>query len=188
MNHNRHSRAFTLIELMVTIAIAAILLAVAVPSFTNFSQRRAVSLKTVQVRNALELARGQAISQHQAWIVCPVDALNDCVKTDGLRLLVFRDDNDDKGFTAGEPLLQDIDINSIELTLSSLGNYVLFASNGEARYSGNIEICSSNQSFDYGRRVIFVLSGRVRLTSDSDGDGYDDTGGTKIQCHVPPTP
>jgi type IV fimbrial biogenesis protein FimT len=186
MNHYRHTRAFTLIELMVTIAIAAILLVVAVPSFTSFSQRRAVSLKTVQVRNALELARGQAISQHQTWIVCTVNASNNCVKNDGLRLLVFRDDNDDKGFTAGEPLQQDIDINSIELTLSaSFGrDYLRFASNGEALESGNFEVCSSNLSFDYGRQVIVFRSGRVRLSTDSNGDGYDDTGGTKIQCHT----
>jgi len=69
MNRVYYSRAFTLVELMVTIAIAAILLVVAVPSFTSFSQKRSVSLKTVQIRNALELARGLAISQKQTWTV-----------------------------------------------------------------------------------------------------------------------
>ena len=163
MNRVYYSRAFTLVELMVTIAIAAILLVVAVPSFTSFSQKRSVSLKTVQIRNALELARGLAISQKQTWTVCTVDASNSCVASDGLRLLVFRDDNDDKDFHTGEPLQQDIDINQVELKLSaSFGNdYIRFARNGEALESGNIEACSVNQTVDYGRQVIFLVSGRV---------------------------
>jgi prepilin-type N-terminal cleavage/methylation domain-containing protein len=54
MNRFALQRGFTIVELMVTLAIAAILLAVAVPSFTLFAQKRAISQKTVQVRNALE--------------------------------------------------------------------------------------------------------------------------------------
>ena len=49
--------------------------------------------------------------------------------------------------------------------------------------SGNIEVCSTNQAVDYGRQAIVFRSGRIRLSSDSDGDGYDDAGGTKIECH-----
>ena len=66
MNRYANTRAFTLLELIITLAIAAILLAIATPSFTNFTQKRAVSQKTVQVRSALELARGLAVSQHQS--------------------------------------------------------------------------------------------------------------------------
>jgi len=184
MNRFALQRGFTIVELMVTLAIAAILLAVAVPSFTLFAQKRAISQKTVQVRNALELARGLALSQRQVWTVCTVDASNSCVSSAGLRLLVFRDDNDDKDFNTGEMLHQDIDIDSIELEISASGRpYIRFARSGEALESGNIEVCSTNQAVDYGRQAIVFRSGRIRLSNDSDGDGYDDTGGTKIECH-----
>lgn len=184
MNRFALQRGFTIVELMVTLAIAAILLAVAAPSFTLFAQKRAISQKTVQVRNALELARGLALSQRQVWTVCTVDASNSCVSSAGLRLLVFRDDNDDKDFNTGEMLHQDIDIDSIELEISASGRpYIRFARSGEALESGNIEVCSTNQAVDYGRQAIVFRSGRIRLSNDSDGDGYDDTGGTKIECH-----
>jgi prepilin-type N-terminal cleavage/methylation domain-containing protein len=186
MNRFAFARGFTIVELIVTVAIAAILLAVAVPSFTSFAQKRAISHKTVEVRNALELARGLALSQRQVWTVCTVDASNSCVSSEGLRLLVFRDDNDNKDFDTGEILQQDVDINSIALQMSaSFGrSYMRFARNGEALESGNIEVCSTNQAVDYGRQAIVFRSGRIRLSSDSDGDGYDDTGGTKIECHL----
>ena len=183
MNRFALQRGFTIVELMVTLAIAAILLAVAVPSFTLFAQKRAISQKTVQVRNALELARGLALSQRQVWTVCTVDASNSCVSSAGLRLLVFRDDNDDKDFNTGEMLHQDIDIDSIELEISVSGRpYIRFARSGDALESGNIEVCSTNQAVDYGRQAIVFRSGRIRLSNDSDGDGYDDAGGTKIDC------
>lgn len=185
MNRFALLRGFTIVELMVTLAIAAILLAVAVPSFTLFAQKRGISQKTVQVRNALELARGLALSQRQRWTVCTVNAANSCVSSAGQRLVVFRDDNDDNDFSAGEMLQQEIDINSIELEMSaSFGRpYIRFARNGEALESGNLEVCSTNQAVDYGRQAIVFRSGRIRLSNDSDGDGYDDAGGTKIECH-----
>ena len=183
MNRFALPRGFTIVELMVTLAIAAILLAVAVPSFTLFAQKRAISQKTVQVRNALELARGLALSQRQVWTVCTVDASDSCVSSAGLRLLVFRDDNDDKDFNTGEMLHQDIDIDSIELEISASGRpYIRFARSGEALELGNLEVCSTNQAVDYGRQAIVFRSGRIRLSNDSDGDGYDDAGGTKIDC------
>lgn len=183
MNRFAFSRGFTIVELMVTVAIAAILLAVAVPSFTSFAQKRAISQKTVQVRNALELARGLAQSQRQILTVCTVNSSNSCVSTGGLRLLVFLDLDLSYGFNAGDSLHQDIDINSIALKMSASGRpYIRFARSGEAMESGNLEVCSTNQAIDYGRRAIVFRSGRIRLSSDSDGDGYDDTGGTKIDC------
>ena len=187
MNRYANTRAFTLLELIITLAIAAILLVIATPSFTNFTQKRAVSQKTVQVRSALELGRGLAVSQYQRWIVCTVNALDACVKEDGVRLLVFRDDNLDNSFSTGESLQRDIDINAVEIELSaSFGvNYIRFSGSGEAMELGNYEVCSSNQNFDYGRRAIIFRSGRIRLSSDTDADGYDDDGGVKIECHTP---
>lgn len=183
MNRFAFSRGFTIVELMVTVAIAAILLAVAVPSFTSFAQKRAISQKTVQVRNALELARGLALSQRQILTVCTVNSSNSCVSTGGLRLLVFFDLDLSYGFNTGDSLHQDIDINSIALKMSASGRpYIRFARSGEAMESGNLEVCSTNQAIDYGRRAIVFRSGRIRLSSDSDGDGYDDAGGTKIDC------
>jgi type IV fimbrial biogenesis protein FimT len=49
---------FTIIELMLTIAIAAVLLAVAVPSYTNMVLNNCLTAKTNSFVSAMQLARG----------------------------------------------------------------------------------------------------------------------------------
>src|SRR4051812_49326639 len=56
-------RGFTLIELMVTIAVAAILLAIVVPSFRTFTQSQRIKSGSFELYSALALARSEAVKQ-----------------------------------------------------------------------------------------------------------------------------
>ncbi|MGB2218022.1 MAG: hypothetical protein ACPHZ8_06680, partial [Porticoccaceae bacterium] len=60
-------------------------------------------------------------------------------------------------------------------------SYVRFKASGEAMDSGNFLVCGKGGG-DYGRKTIVFRSGRVRLSKDTDGDGYDDLRGVKITC------
>lgn len=57
------SRAFTLVELIITIAIAAILTAIALPSFREFMVRMTVSANTNELVGALNVARSEAVKR-----------------------------------------------------------------------------------------------------------------------------
>lgn len=57
------SRGFTLIELMITIAILAIVLGVAVPSFQDFVRRNRVTATANNLVSALALARSEAVKR-----------------------------------------------------------------------------------------------------------------------------
>jgi len=59
----RGARGFTLIELMVTIAIAAILLAVVVPSFSDLLARRRLEGMANELSADLQYARTEAVSR-----------------------------------------------------------------------------------------------------------------------------
>lgn len=72
MKRNRTSavRGFTLVELMITIAIAAILLVVAIPDFTTTIRRNRASTQTNALVAAIGLARSEAIKRGIPVSVC----------------------------------------------------------------------------------------------------------------------
>lgn len=66
----RFSRGFTLIELVVTIAVAAILLGVAVPSFQEIIKNNRMAANVNEFISALNLARSEAIKRGVSVTVC----------------------------------------------------------------------------------------------------------------------
>lgn len=68
---NRRERGFTMIELMVTVAIAAILLGVAIPSFNNYIQNTRTKAVAAELSSALNLARSEAVTRSAQVDVCP---------------------------------------------------------------------------------------------------------------------
>lgn len=70
---------FTMIELLVTIGIAGILMALAAPSFTTFIQNTRLSSTTQLLISDLNQARSEAIKRNVHVLVCtPNNAQTDC--------------------------------------------------------------------------------------------------------------
>ena len=64
-------RGFTLIELMTTIAVAAVLAAVSIPMYTGYVRDRRVKTAAYDLTYALTLARGEALKRNASVIVSP---------------------------------------------------------------------------------------------------------------------
>lgn len=113
-NQNRRSRGedagFTLIELMVAIAVIAILLAIAVPSFVSFTQTNRVAAEVNSLAGDLQFARAEAIKEGQPVSLCAANAAGTaCAATAGAwqgGWIVFSDPNQNQTVDAGEPILR----------------------------------------------------------------------------------
>lgn len=66
----QRAQGFSLIELMVAVAILAILLALAVPSFQDMIQQNRVRTAAADLNDSLNLARSEAIKRGSATRLC----------------------------------------------------------------------------------------------------------------------
>ena len=67
----RRSAGFTLIELVTTMSVAAILAGIAAPSFAGFIERQRASAAMTSLMTHMALARVAAISRNQRAVLCP---------------------------------------------------------------------------------------------------------------------
>lgn len=82
----RRSSGFTLLELMFTILLAAIILGFAVPNFRSMAASSRLRTQTNDFTTAFNFARSSAISRNAPVTFCRVDAATDdtCAANEGL--------------------------------------------------------------------------------------------------------
>lgn len=74
-----HQSGLTMVELMVVIAIAAVLLGLGVPSFSALVNKTRLNSAASLLSNDLNLARSEAIKRNTRMLVCPPNAAGtDC--------------------------------------------------------------------------------------------------------------
>lgn len=74
----RRARGFTLIELMVTVVVVAVLLAIAVPNFRTMLLNRRQAGVADGLLNSLNYARNTALSTDQPVTICPLGSGSAC--------------------------------------------------------------------------------------------------------------
>ena len=89
---------FTLLELMTALAVLAVLVAIATPSFKSFSANSRTSATANSLMNALAIARSEALHQSMPVAVCASDDAATCDTTDwGKGWIVFTDNSGTAG-------------------------------------------------------------------------------------------
>lgn len=162
----QEARGFTLIELMVTIAVTAVLLGVGVPSFQRLQQSARTATTFHLLTSSLALARIAAVKQHAPVSVCPSSdgryCRNEPIWDDGW--IVFSDPARAKQPASADAVLQRFDRVGRGLALRSTAgrSLVRFHPSGMA-YGSNLSVrlCSTRQGTHLGN-VIVNNAGRPR--------------------------
>ena len=140
-------RGLTLIELMMTIAIAAILLAVAAPGFQQTLNSSRLSSAVNELASAINLARAEAVRQNRRGVLCrSVDgsACNGTSSNWG-GWIVFVDVDADGVRDAAEPVIKSGTFDpSLVVTSSAsiagVNERISFRADGTARAADNVTL------------------------------------------------
>lgn len=163
------SRGFTLIELIITITIAAILLGLAVPGMQGFVENNRMKLTVGQLADSLNFARSEATKRRFPVSVCPRSTDTSCAGGGAWNSgwLVFTDDDSNGVIDGINEVLRVVDSLPNHVTLETSGfatSYVQYSSTGELNVSGRFKICNNQSSFDSISRAIDVsATGRANV-------------------------
>jgi type IV fimbrial biogenesis protein FimT len=158
-------RGFTLLELLITLAVAGILVTVAIPDFAAMIRyNRAVTAVNSLVR-ALNFARYSAISRDRYVTLCRSengrDCSNDANWEDGWLIFVNLDRDSPAHVDPGEPVLH------VQGPLPT-GAHVLsnrtaftFRPRGTRSTNGTLLYCSTADTHD--QALIISVTGRIRV-------------------------
>ncbi|MGH8085310.1 MAG: GspH/FimT family pseudopilin [Lysobacter sp.] len=170
MSASRTNWGFTLIELMITIAIAAIGLALAYPSFSGVFRSNRVATHTNTLMASLNLARTEAIRSNRGGGVCSSDGGVTCNGANwDAGWLVFTDmDGDGEMDEDGDIVIRYVEGNP-GISMESVEDVIAFDHRGRLAAEVTLTLqsteCPLNASLV--RNLTVSRTGQVRMEKDT---------------------
>jgi len=127
----------SLIELMVALAVAALVVGLGVPSFLRLLTRHAIAAQAAELQDAVRVGRNEAMKRGGPVVLCRTDAGDAarCAGTGGnwQTWLLFADAARSGAFAAGDAIVrQHLDVSN-RLSIASGAASIRFESTGIAR-------------------------------------------------------
>ncbi|PKL95572.1 MAG: hypothetical protein CVV18_05020 [Gammaproteobacteria bacterium HGW-Gammaproteobacteria-8] len=164
-NAHHHTRGFTLIELMLAIALAALLGSLAAPSMSEFMARQRIDAAAHELVAHINLARLQAVTHAEHVVLCPSLDGQECTGMNrwDIGWIVFRD-RDNNGRSDGPDELLRVGSALERLEVDSAGRLrIRYQPDGTAGGSNlTIKLCDPQRP-EIARAVIVSNPGRPRV-------------------------
>ena len=183
-----YSKGFTLAELVVSLSILAITLAIAAPSFGNLVKSNRATALVNDLLTDLQLARSEAIKLNQTVTLCKSSDKLGCNGDWSDGWIVFSDSNRNRRIDGTDRLLVISDAIGGSLVLSwnafRSDNYIQFSSQGYIHSNnGTFKICPPDRDVRQARALIINRIGRARVSKDRNSDGiHEDARGRPLFC------
>lgn len=177
-----------MIELISTMAIAAIVISIAVPSYQTSVQNNSKTTSINALATALQLARSTAITRRVNVTMCKSNTITAATPTCrsgggsgdwSQGWIIFTDSDNSASINGGDTLLRvqgALPKGASFIGNNNVTNQVSFSPSGLAPGSnGRITHCDARGAAD-ASALIISIGGQVRRAVDTDADGIVDTG------------
>jgi type IV fimbrial biogenesis protein FimT len=181
------NRGLTLIEIMVVVALVAIMAALAAPSFRDLIVRNQINSAINDLMIAVQLARSEAIRLNRNVTLCRSADGNACAAGGDWEQgwIVFEDRNGDGNVSPAVGGPSPIPADTVLRVWTALpagysarsgggiDGHLRFNPRGQAQPTGHLIVCHANQLVN--ARALIVTAQRPRLARDTDGDRIPET-------------
>jgi len=155
-------RGFTMVEMMITVAILAILLGLAVPSFSDFIKSTRLTTQANALSMDLQIARSEAARRNRNVVVCSSDTGSTCDATSD-----WNKRRRSIGFFEGATynLIRGTDGPPEVLVNGGSGGPISYASTGLLTTTPIPVFTFCNRSGPYGITITFENTGRIKTST-----------------------
>ncbi|MEN1956336.1 GspH/FimT family pseudopilin [Luteimonas changyuni] len=167
----KRAAGISLLELVITVAVAGILLAIAMPSFTGVINNNRLTSSSNTLVTAMHYARSEAVRRNGRVIVCPSADGATCSASGNWQDWITLATS-----STGDEVLRNHGVEA-PVQMSSTIQRVSFRADGLARdaagnlLAGNFIACIPTNRPVENQRVIAVASGSRFSTDSADGSG-----------------
>lgn len=165
-------QGFTLVELVIVMAIAAILYSLSAPGLQRLIANNRLSATTNKLSGALALARSEAVKRGATTVICASNSnQTDCTSTatgsewvDGWLIWA---DGDQDGLVDSAEILRVNEALRGQIAISATNVSLSFDATGFATTNtpGTIKVCD-DRSGNFGRQLQIMPTGTVMLTTE----------------------
>ena len=181
------AQAFTLIELLISISIIAILTNLALPSFEGFLERRKIEANQQRLIQVLQLSRVSAATKNIRVTICASDSGTNCSSDWSEGFIAFTDIDGNRVFNGNDELLYQYHNNDRKVIISwrAFGHKksLQWLPTGITNHqNGSFELCYDDKE-KLARALFITKAGRVRFSKDTNADQlHENSTGGKITC------
>ena len=160
-------KGLTLIELLLSMMIAAILATIAIPAFNSFIIKVRSDTVVQQLRTLIYFTRQQAITSGTYAVLCPSEDAKKCSKDWSHPIIIFNDKNKNKIIDQDEKLVKTSKLlkhgETLTLKASAGKNHLMFSSLGVTHgIFGSFTYCQKAKDTATARKLTINRLGRVR--------------------------
>lgn len=177
VGHAHDALGFTLVEVMITVSILGVLMAIALPSFNELIKNNRRTVVVNELVSSLMLARAEAAKRGQAVSLCantkaaPTTCVAGTDWDDGF--LVFLDSNGNGAQDVGEAMLKQFTNAYPDIKVLSKPGPIVMKPFNQISSSGDVEICDSRGPTK-ARAIILSANGRARVSEKDSGNNNPD--------------
>lgn len=163
MHYYRHQTAFTLIELLIALAIIGLLASTAAPALAALISRAQLNAFTQQALNLLTASRLEAVSRGRPISWCPLNEQRQCQANEATRLVVFEDLNDNQILEENERIIAQAPLSPHQKVVMNNKTTVQFLHNGRTHQPASLYFCHG----EIAQKVTISFIGRIYLKEET---------------------